>query len=377
MCGACSGTAPGSSVRIPNSPSSFVGHRPKPRKPGTAPLGSSGWSNRPFGSACHVSINASGTGAPSPSVTTPRIHTAPSVPSSTTVGPSSHGRPSDRYGPTVCEGVEGSFGPAWLICPPVFFGPPSPPQRTQPAAADSTRPIPTGLASEKILAHSSSVPCGTPAPDRTRERKDPRSLVLFVLRVFERRRFPASHHDVETERQRPFRHRPAQIERRDQPLPRLLVRNRIEDRVLEEQRIVGEVHLRDEPLGERRTEHGEVDVRGTPGVVVVLPRIRPRLDGDELVPALVVGDRTAHTVEVRVDRTRPVVPHVPIPTTRVRLPDLDQRIRDRFAVTVEQAPVHQDALPLGFLRVLPREVVVQLADPAVAQQRTRHLGQFV
>src|SRR5690606_41704040 len=58
-CGACSGTAPGSSVRIPNSPSSFVGHRPKPRKPGTAPLGSSGWSNRPFGSACHVSINRS------------------------------------------------------------------------------------------------------------------------------------------------------------------------------------------------------------------------------------------------------------------------------------------------------------------------------
>src|SRR5690606_26858237 len=182
MCGACSGTAPGSSVRIPNSPSSFVGHRPKPRKPGTAPLGSSGWSNRPFGSACHVSINASGTGAPSPSVTTPRIHTAPSVPSSTTVGPSSHGRPIDRYGPTVCEGVEGSFGPAWLICPPVFLGTPSPPQRTQPAAADSTRPIPTGLASEKILAHSSSAPCGTPAPDRTRERKDPRSLVLSTLR---------------------------------------------------------------------------------------------------------------------------------------------------------------------------------------------------
>ena len=59
-------------MTIPQPPSGVVGQRPKPRKPGTRPRGSSGWSKRPSGSACHVSTSASGTGSPAPSSTRPR-----------------------------------------------------------------------------------------------------------------------------------------------------------------------------------------------------------------------------------------------------------------------------------------------------------------
>ncbi len=57
------------------------------------------------GSACHVSIRASGIGSPRPSVTLPRIQMASSIPSPTTNGPSGHGRAMPKNGPTVCEGV--------------------------------------------------------------------------------------------------------------------------------------------------------------------------------------------------------------------------------------------------------------------------------
>ena len=69
------------------------------------PRGSSGWSKRPSGSACQVSTSASGTGSPAPSSTRPRTAIAPGVPGGTTNGPSSHGSPSEKNGPTVCDGV--------------------------------------------------------------------------------------------------------------------------------------------------------------------------------------------------------------------------------------------------------------------------------
>src|SRR6476469_6079027 len=53
------------------------------------------------GSGHQASTSASGTGAPSPSSTRPASRT----PSGSATGPSSHGSPSARYGPTVWAGV--------------------------------------------------------------------------------------------------------------------------------------------------------------------------------------------------------------------------------------------------------------------------------
>ena len=77
-------------------------------------------------------------------------------------------------------------------------------------------------------------------------------------------------------------------------------RDGVEDRVLTEQRVVREVHLGDQPLGEGPAEQAEVDVRRPPGVVVVAPRVGAGLDRHELVAAQAVGDHPAQPVEVRV-----------------------------------------------------------------------------
>ena len=77
------------------------------------------------------------------------------------------------------------------------------------------------------------------------------------------------------------------------PLARGRVAHRLEDRVVREERVAGEVHLRHEPLGERPPEDREVDVRRPPGVVVVAPRIGAGLDRDEAVAAVVVGQAAA------------------------------------------------------------------------------------
>src|SRR3712207_5411734 len=91
----------------------------------------------------------------------------------------------------------------------------------------------------------------------------------------------AAQHDVPLEGQRPVVLRALQGVPADRPVP-CDGRDGVEDRVLAEQRVVREVHLGDQTLGERAAEQAEVDVRGPPGVVVVAPRVGAGLDRHEL-----------------------------------------------------------------------------------------------
>src|SRR5207302_2239470 len=111
------------------------------------------------------------------------------------------------------------------------------------------------------------------------------------------------------------------------------------------------------------------------GVVVIAPRVRTRLDRGELVAAVVVGERAAHAVEVRVQRRGPAVAGVPVTPARVGLPDLDQRVWHRPPVAVQQPAEDDDALPDRLAGVLHGQVVVALADSALAEQWTGHLGE--
>src|SRR5581483_5355062 len=131
---------------------------------------------------------------------------------------------------------------------------------------------------------------------------------IGVPSLLEDRRAAAAQHDVPLETQGPLGLGQLDVEPGDQPLPGLLVRHRVEDRVEWQQRVAGEVHLGDQPLGEGPAEQREVDVRGTSGVVVVSPRVGARLDGDEPVPAARVGDGAPDAAEVRVERGRVVLP---------------------------------------------------------------------
>ena len=80
------------------------------------------------------------------------------------------------------------------------------------------------------------------------------------------------------------------------------VRDAGEHRVVRQQRIAREVHLRHHAREERLAEEREMDVRRPPGVVVVAPGILARADGDEAVAALGVGDGAPGAGEVRVER---------------------------------------------------------------------------
>src|SRR3974390_2652522 len=137
---------------------------------------------------------------------------------------------------------------------------------------------------------------------------------ITSMRLLERRGPRAPEVDVPLERLRPVRHRAVDREARDHPLARLRVADRVEDRVVGEERVAREVHLGHQALGEGPAEQREVDVGGPPGVVVVAPGIRPRLDRRELVAALVVGDAPPGPAEVGIERRRPAVPLVLVAT---------------------------------------------------------------
>ena len=62
---------------------------------------------------------------------------------------------------------------------------------------------------------------------------------------------------------------------------------------------------------------------------------------------------------------------------RVRLPDLDELSAQRLAVGPEHSPGHDDPLPERLTGVLPRQVVVELADRPVPEDRPCELRQRV
>jgi hypothetical protein len=97
-----------------------------------------------------------------------------------------------------------------------------------------------------------------------------------------------------------------------------------------------------------------------PGVVVVLPRVCPRLDRHEAVAALLVGEASSCPREVGVERRGVPVELVGVVSRGVGLPDLDQAVSDRAAVAVQYSPRDEDSLPQGLACVLASQVVIQL-----------------
>jgi hypothetical protein len=155
--------------------------------------------------------------------------------------------------------------------------------------------------------------------------------------------------------------------RANQQLAGFRVSDGVEDRVVREQWVSREVHLRDEPLREGAAEDGEVDVRRPPGVRVVLPRIGAGLHRHEAVAALVVGECPPRAGEVRIERGRVLVDLVEVATGGVGLPDLHQRVPHRTAVVVEHAPGDDDSLAERLAGVPGREIRIAGSDGVLAE----------
>src|SRR5258707_9287504 len=77
-----------------------------------------------------------------------------------------------------------------------------------------------------------------------------------------------SEHDVETIPESPFRFGDRQIELRNQTRLHCAIWYRLQHRVKRNQRIIGKVHLGNQPCDECRSEQRKMNMRRTPRVMV-------------------------------------------------------------------------------------------------------------
>src|SRR5712671_6882009 len=147
---------------------------------------------------------------------------------------------------------------------------------------------------------------------------------LMVLFRLHRRGVASRQDDVPPVARGPFVLGKIVVIVRDQAIARLLISDRLVDRVEREQRITREVHLGDHPLGEIGSEQREVDMRRAPRVEVVFPRVGTRLYRRERVVAILIGQATPDAGEVWIYGRWVLITLVDVPPCRVGLPDLYQ-----------------------------------------------------
>src|SRR5580765_4957339 len=114
------------------------------------------------------------------------------------------------------------------------------------------------------------------------------------------------------------------IELGNHALPGLFVRHRLKNRIEGKQGITGKVHLRDQTRNESLSKDRKVYMGGPPGIVVVEPGIRPRLNGHETISAMFVRKRSSSSGEIRVERRWMLVLYMGVAARRVCLPDFNQ-----------------------------------------------------
>src|SRR3989441_7415289 len=198
-------------------------------------------------------------------------------------------------------------------------------------------------------------------------------VCLSLMSPLHRRGVAAAQHEVEAVAQRILRHRHVDVEGRDEPLARVHVGNAVEDWVQCEQRITGEIHLRDEACSETRTKETEMDMLWPPRVVVIAPRIRAWLHRHETIHAALVGHDAPDAAEMRINRRIMLIDVMRVAAGGIRLPDLNERPTDRSGVFVKHPSGDDDPLAQRFAAVPATEVCISSAHGCAVETRSRDL----
>src|ERR1035438_4357912 len=101
-----------------------------------------------------------------------------------------------------------------------------------------------------------------------------------------------------------------------------------------------------------------MNMRRTPRIVMILPRVRAWFDSGKSINAIFIRHSAACSGEVGIEWRWMIVLRVPVPASRVGLPNLDQRVGNGTAVVIRYPSSDDDALALRLVCMLAREIMI-------------------
>ena len=102
-----------------------------------------------------------------------------------------------------------------------------------------------------------------------------------------------------------------------------------------DQRVALEIQLGDQPLAKAVAEDRHVDMHRPPVIAAIRPGIGARADGQELVVAVFIRQRTAAAAEIGVERRQIAVLLVAVAPAGIGLPYLDQGVRHGTRILIQ------------------------------------------
>src|SRR5450755_461159 len=188
-----------------------------------------------------------------------------------------------------------------------------------------------------------------------------------------------SHHNIEAIGKTLKRARCIEIELCCQAICRRLVGNRCDDRIVGDERIPFEIHLRYQSLREAGSENRKMNVSRSPAVDTVPERIRARLDRSEEIVTAFVGQHSAAAAEIGIDRRNIGVVAMTVASAGIGLPHFDESVGYGVAVAIENVAVDDRLFADRFaiLGIVEDEVIIERTEFVRRKDRTRYLRQRV
>src|SRR6266852_2662724 len=120
-----------------------------------------------------------------------------------------------------------------------------------------------------------------------------------------------------------------------------------------------------------------MNMRGTPRVLMIAPGIRTWPYSNEAISPFTIRECVTAPGEIRIQRSVVLVRLMQIASRRIRLPDFDERMRNRPRVLIHHSPAHDNSFAKRFAAVRPRQIASLHIDRLFSKQRPRHFRKRV